>query len=301
MRFGPQPDKCKLKDEILIKERQIPITAIVSTKNEERAIGDCLVNLAPLAQIIVVDSLSEDGTQDIVREMGHELVTFDWNGRYPKKKQWCLDNLDIRHPWVLFVDADERPTEQLLNELRELTTKTVSSACDAYDIPLLYVFSGNELRHGHTVVKRALMKRAKATFPVIDDLAAPGMGELEGHYQPTIDGKVGRLKGRLLHHDPDPVSTWIRRHNSYSDWEAYLRTHADAALSVRRLRSRQGRLFDRIPGKPLAFFGYSYFIKGGFLDGRAGFDYAIALSFYYWLISLKVSEVRRSKNAQTTG
>ena len=60
--------------------------------------------------------------------------------------------------------------------------------------------------------------------------------------------------------------------------------------TVRECRTTQGAIFDRIPGKPFLFFIYSYFIKFGWLDGRAGFNYALALSFYYWQISIKVLE-----------
>jgi len=57
-------------------------------------------------------------------------------------------------------------------------------------------------------------------------------------------------------------------------------------------RSRQGKFFNRLPFKPIVFFIYSYFIRRGLLDGRAGFNYAVALSFYYWQISIKTSERR---------
>lgn len=273
---------------------QLPITAIVSTKNEERAIRTCLEALKPFSQVIVVDSSSSDRTPEIVTSLGHELVQFVWNGSYPKKKQWCLDNLQFRNEWVMFIDADERPTVELLTEIQQVFDSDTIDSISAFDIPLRYIFAGRTLRHGHTVVKRALVRVGAVTFPVIHDLDAPGMGELEGHYQPTTQGRVGRMQKKILHDDPDPVSTWIRRHNGYSDWEAFLRTNPQTAKSVRALRSRQGRLFDRLPGKPVAFFLYSYLARFGFLDGRAGFDYAIALSFYYWLINLKVAEARRN-------
>jgi len=124
------------------------------------------------------------------------------------------------------------------------------------------------------------------------------MGEQEGHYQPVTAHPVGRLKHRLRHADLDPLSSWFARHNRYSDWEAYLRADPAVRDEVARLRSRQGRLFDRIPGKPLLFFLYCYVLRGGFLDGRAGLDYAMALAFYYWQVSLKTRERTRTGEKQ---
>lgn len=267
---------------------QLPVSAIVSTKNEEAAIHTCVAGLRDFDEVIVVDSMSTDSTVELARAAGARVINFDWKGVYPKKKQWCLDNVDTRHPWILFIDSDERPTPELIAEIGKLVARP--EAAVAYDIPLDYHFGGKQLRHGHKVSKRVLLRRDAVRFPEVDDLDAPGMGELEGHYQPEAYGPVGRTKAKLLHDDPDPVSTWIDRHNRYSDWEAYIRRNPRARASVRAHKTGQGNLFDRAPFKPLAFFLYSYVGRGGFLDGRAGFDYAFGLAWYYWLIQVKVRE-----------
>lgn len=270
-------------------DMKIPVTAIVSTKNEELAIGQCLESLRDFAEVFVVDSMSTDRTTDIASGLGAIVVDFEWDGRYPKKKQWCLDNLPVSHPWVFFVDADERPTCALVHEIRNICAD--SGEVRAYDIPLEYHFMGKRLRHGHQVVKRALMQPSHTSFPELDDLQAPGMGELEGHYQPVVAGVVGRTAASLRHDDPDPIGSWVQRHNKYSDWEAYLRHEPSVGQAIRALRSDQGRVFDALPLKPLIFFAYCYIIRAGFLDGRAGFNYALSLSWYYWLIGLKLREL----------
>ena len=83
---------------------------------------------------------------------------------------------------------------------------------------------------------------------------------------------------------------YFSRHNRYSDWEAELRVNKSMRNSVRSARTIQGSFFDRVPGKPFVFFIYSYFFRLGFRDGRTGLHYALALSFYYWQISMKVQE-----------
>lgn len=266
---------------------------VVPTKNEELAIQACLEGLEDFAEVIVLDSDSTDKTQEIARRLGAQVKNFTWNRGYPKKKQWALENLEVSFPWVLFIDADERPSKPLVDEIRRLISGDPADA--AYDIPLEYRFSGQTLNHGHRVVKRCLMRRDLAHFPEIDDLAAPGMGEQEGHYQPKVTGSVGSLRSVLIHDDPDPLSSWVARHNRYSDWEAYLRLHPSVQRQVRGLRTPQGALFDRVPGKPLVFFLYSYVVRAGWRDGRAGLDYALALAFYYWLIDAKVREGKRQR------
>lgn len=272
---------------------KLPITVLIQTKNEETGIRPCVLGLGDFGEVIVVDSDSTDRTKAIAHELGASVVNFSWNGAYPKKKQWQLDNIKTAYEWVLFMDADETPTVELVEELRAKLPALSSSTVAAVDIPLSYVFAGRRLLHGHRVVKRALVRRGRVRFPVVDDLGAPGMGELEGHYQPEADGGITATESRILHHDVDPVRTWFDRHNKYSDWEAYLRTRPHAKGAVGLLRSRQGRLFDRLPGKPIVFFLYSYVLRFGFLDGRAGLDYALALSGYYWQIGLKTRERHR--------
>lgn len=271
----------------------LPITVLIQTKNEEVGITACIRALGDFSRVIVVDSDSTDSTKDLAAAAGAEVINFSWNGRYPKKKQWQLDNLRTENEWVLFMDADETPSLHLLDELRSLWRTPFPTEASAADIDLDYVFAGRRLRHGHRVTKRALVRVGHVQFPVFDDLDAPGMGELEGHYQPATTGKVVRLKGRILHNDLDPVSTWFARHNRYSDWEAFLRSDPDLRHEIARRRTLKGRAFDLVPAKPLAFFLYAYIARAGFLDGRAGFDYALALSTYYWQIGLKTREMER--------
>ncbi len=93
----------------------------------------------------------------------------------------------------------------------------------------------------------------------------------------------------------NPVTAWFERHNRYSDWEAWLEQHPQVKEQVRQVKSRQGQLFHKAPFKPVVSFAYMYLYRRGFLDGRAGFDFALAMSFYRWQIALKSREkpVRR--------
>lgn len=272
--------------------RQLPITVLVQTKNEEVGISACLDSLRDFDEVIVVDSDSTDRTVELALEHAVTVVNFTWDEKYPKKKQWQIDNVVTRHNWILFMDADETPTPELMQALRKSEADRDACVFAAYDLGLEYVFAGKTLAHGHRVVKRALVDRRHVSFPVVDDLRAPGMGELEGHYQPLVSGRIGHLDGRIRHDDRDPVRTWFDRHNRYSDWEAYLRVNDETRKDIASRRTAKGSFFDRVPFKPAVFFLYAFFIRMGFRDGRAGFDYALALSMYYWQIGVKTRELR---------
>jgi len=270
------------------------ISVVVLTKNEEQGIAATLNELASFEDLIVVDSNSEDKTVAIARSLGARVVNFDWDGGYPKKKQWSLENAGARNPWVLLLDADEYPSVELIRELRQLEQTIESTEYGAFDIHLLYRFAGKLLRHGHVVTKRSLIRTDRARFPEVDDLDAPGIREVEGHYQPESDAPIGHMRHRIVHDDRDPVSSWFARHNRYSDWEAHLRMNRALRDDIASKRTWKGKVFERVPFKPLAFFAYSYLIRGGFLDGRAGFDYAFALTTYYWQIGVKFRDLARS-------
>jgi glycosyltransferase involved in cell wall biosynthesis len=271
------------------------LTALILTKNEELAIERSVSAVRFCDQVIVVDSASIDKTVALARQQGAEIINFTWNGGYPKKKQWALEIPSIKNDWVLLLDADEIVSDALAKEiLRKVSAPTSSVA--AYDIKLEYHFAGRALRHGHTVSKRSLLNRTSCFFPEVGDLEAPGTSEIEYHYQPRVNGEVSTLTERLIHEDPDPLSSWIARHNKYSDWEAFLIDNPRARAEVRSSRSSQGRIFERMPAKPLFFFVYCYVVRLGFLDGRAGFDYAFGLAWYYWLTGAKVRERRKGSS-----
>src|SRR5216684_1302539 len=99
---------------------KIPVSVIIMTKNEERDLPKCLRSVADFAEVFVVDSSSTDCTCEIAREFGAHVVKFVWNRQYPKKKQWCLENLPTSYEWVLYVDADEEVGPVLAREIRSL-------------------------------------------------------------------------------------------------------------------------------------------------------------------------------------
>lgn len=159
---------------------KIPVAAIVTTLNEEKNIARCLASLGRFDEVIVLDSQSTDKTLDVARSFGVTCISFAWNGQYPKKRQWALENLPLKHERVFFIDADEEATLKLCDEIAALDW-----AADGYFVRGRYVVNGKVLRFGLQNKKLCLFDRTKMEFPVVDDLDITGMGEIEGHYQPV--------------------------------------------------------------------------------------------------------------------
>lgn len=112
------------------------------------------------------------------RQVRGDGGAFQWNGCYPKKKQWCLDNLPLRHPWVLYCDADERITSELADEIALAISGEPVVA--GYFIRGQPVFGGVRHRHGAWNRKLALIDRRRASFPSYPDLDIDTMWEVEG-------------------------------------------------------------------------------------------------------------------------
>ena len=272
----------------------IPVSVVVMTRNEAVNLPHCLPALERFAERFVVDSGSTDGTPAIAEAAGAQVVPFHWDGRYPKKKQWCLEQLPLRQDWVLFVDADERLGGALVEEIAALMVAGPRHA--GYFIEGRPVFLGRRLRFGARNRKLALFDRRRAHFPPVPDLDVATMWEVEGHYQPLIDGTVGRLRHSLDHADDKPVAAWFERHARYADWEAALRSDGRMDGLIAResgARRWQKRWFSVLPARPLLVFLYGFVLRLGFLDGGPGFQHALARAFYYWQIGVKIADARR--------
>lgn len=268
---------------------KIPVSVLVVTRNEAARIKPCLAALKNFDEIVVVDSNSTDDTAGIARQEGVRVENFTWNGRYPKKRQWSLDNLNLEHNRVFMVDADEIVTPELAAEIRALDWRAAG-----YFVRGLYVRHGRVLRHGLKNNKLALFDRRKIAFPVADDLDLPGMGEIEGHYQPVLKEPGTRqairaLKAHLLHYahnndDDDDDDGWQGRHERYAAWEAGMNRRNAWPADPLLWRQALKRAFRAMPGRPLIAFLHSYILRRGFLDGAQGYHHARDRARYYAMI-----------------
>jgi glycosyltransferase involved in cell wall biosynthesis len=283
---------------------KIPVSVLIPAKNEEANLPACLESLAMADEVFVVDSQSSDRSGEIAESYGAKVVQFYFNGRWPKKKNWSLENLPFRNEWVLIVDCDERITPELWEEI---ATAINNPEYDGYYLNRRVFFLGQWIQHGgrYPDWNLRLLKHQKGRYENLNTEEMRNTGDNEVHEHVVLEGKVGYLQSDMLHIDFRDIFEWLARHNRYSNWEArvYLNllTGKDdsgtigANLlgdSVQRKRFLK-KLWVRMPFKPTLRFIISYIFQLGFLDGKAGYIYARLLSQYEYQIGVKLYELQK--------
>lgn len=278
--------------------RTLPVTVVVPTRNEERMLAECLTRLSRFAHVVVVDSGSTDRTVEIARDHGAETIAFEWNGSFPKKRNWTLRNHAFHTPWVFFLDADEMVTDAFCDEL-DRTLPTTPHA--GFWVTYTNWFLGRPLRHGEANRKLAIFRVGAGEYERIDDTRWSSL-DMEVHEHPILAGTTGVLRSPLDHRDDRGYAHWLAKHNDYSSWEAR------RLLALRATPSEKGRpsLTWRQSVKyhavgrfwfPWAQFVHAYGVRRGFLDGYPGFVHAVSKAVYFWQIGVKVRELRAARRA----
>ena len=276
----------------------VPVSVIIAAKNEARNLPACLESVRSFGEVVVVDSQSSDATVEIARSFGVDVAQFYYRGGWPKKRQWALDNLPLRHDWVLLLDADEAITPDLLAEIRQALKRP---DVNGYYIGLDIFFLGRQLRHcGATFYKLSLFRREAGRFECRTTQQDSSMCDMEVHEHVVVRGETRKLQNKLLHRNVDSLSRYIEKHNEYSNWEAQvwasgaseqaLRPHLFGTQAQRRRWLKQN--FLRWPGSALAFFLYKYIVRGGFLDGVPGLIYCAFQGIQFFHIKAKLYERR---------
>lgn len=282
---------------------KVPVSVLIPAKNEEANLPACLDSLQRADEIFIVDSQSTDRSIEIAKNYGVNLVQFHFNGRWPKKKNWSLDNLPFRNDWVLIVDCDERIPNELWDEIAQVIKQ---QEYIGYYLNRRVFFLGKWIRYGgkYPDWNLRLFKHKLGRYENLNTEDVPNTGDNEVHEHVVMQGKVGYLKNDMLHEDFRDIYHWLERHNRYSNWEARvyynLITGQDESATiganlfgeaVQRKRFLK-KVWVRLPFKPLLRFILFYIIRLGFLDGRAGYIYGRLLSQYEYQIGVKLYELR---------
>ena len=266
------------------------ISVLVLTKNEEQDLPGCLQSVSWCDDVIVYDSMSTDATQSIAERAGARVIKRPFDN-WSSHQNWALQNLNFRHAWVFYIDADERMTSELITNIHNAVTSAGDKV--AFRVRRRDFFLGTWLKHVQA-------------SPFFLRLLRPGSMRYERLVNPIsiVDGPVGAVAGYLDHFPfSKGVSHWIERHNSYSSLEAMqivqnrseqsvvsLRT-AFAGKDFHERRFQQKELFYRLPFRAVLKFLLLYIGKRGFLDGRAGLTYAVLSAIYEYFIVVKVREL----------
>lgn len=245
------------------------LSACVTAGNEEQKIRRCLESLKWCDEIVVVDSFSTDRTVEICREYTDRVYQHEWLG-YIGQKNLIRDM--ARHPWVLFLDADEEVSPDLRDEiLREF--ESGSGRYVGYEFPRQVFYLGKWIRHGewYPDVKLRLFRKDRGR----------SAGQ-EPHDLVVVDGPVKTMRGHLYHYTYDDIRDHLETINRFSTITA-------------QEKFRQGEAFwwSDILIRPLLRFVKAYLLRAGFLDGPQGLIIATVTAYGVFMKYAKMWELKQ--------
>jgi glycosyltransferase involved in cell wall biosynthesis len=283
----------------------VPVSVLIPVRNEEHNLPRCLESLRDFGEVYVLDSQSTDSTCEIAERYGAKVVQFRYAGGWPKKRQWAMDTLSLKHDWILLLDADEALTPELIEEVRGAIANPKRNG---YYLSLQLYFLGRRLRHsGASFWKMSLFRRGKGRFECRLADQDASMADMEVHEHVVVDGETGKLKHPLIHHNVESLSRYILKHNEYSNWDANVwlnptkqSTELPPSLFGTQAQRRRWlrRRFFGMPGSPLLFFLYKYVFRLGFLDGVPGLIYCTFQGVQFFHIKAKVYELELQRGAR---
>ena len=257
-------------------------SVVILTLNEERNLPPCLATLPGVDDIHVLDSGSTDRTHEVARARGAH-VSVNRFENFAQQRNHAHDHIAFRYPWVFHLDADERMTPELLAELRAVAaSETAARRHDGYWAAPKMLWEGRWVPHCTDYPAWQARFCHAPTFRFVE----------KGHGQREAEGlRLGYLKHNYEHDmSASGVDDWLAKHRRYARreaeaWHAARRplgdelrslTSSDGLVRRRALKS----LSYRLPARPFARLVYQYFLRGGFLDGAAGWRYCRLLARY---------------------
>jgi len=277
------------------------ITAVVLTYNEALHIRRCIERLRPLAdRIVVVDSFSDDGTVEIARELGADVLQNRFVN-HARQFQWGIDNAAIEGGWVLRVDADEYFEDAAIAEIRERLA-TLPAAVGAVEFRRKVFFQGKWIRWGgfYNNVLTRLWRAGAARIEQrwMDEHVVVERGET-----------VRFSRGDLVDDNLKDIGWWTEKHVGYSvrqmiefinleHPELLGETAESAAIrgTAKGRRFLRNGLYARSPLylRAVAYYVLRYVLRLGFLDGKTGFVFHSMQGFWYFLlIDWQIDQARR--------
>jgi glycosyltransferase involved in cell wall biosynthesis len=277
---------------------RVPVSVLVPIKNEAANLPRCLDSIRWADEIFVVDSQSTDGSALIAQQHGARVEQFHFNGTWPKKKNWSLQNLPFKNDWVFILDADE----VLPPEAEQEFAAAIANAGEiiGYWINRRFFFLGRWLRHAYYPNwNLRLFRHSSGRYEKLTDLQTDS-GDNEVHEHVVVKGPTARLKCEMDHYAFPSIDVFIEKHNRYSNWEARVAAEGKGGQVLAHehvdLKRSLKRFAVRLPFRPLLRFLYIYVWQRGFLDGREGYYFARLHASYEFLIVAKTYEYRRRSN-----
>ena len=274
-----------------LKQTRRGIAGVVLCLNEAANLPRCLASLTWCDELLVVDSGSQDGSQQTAKELGAKVLEHHQQGAFliTEQRNWALEEGGLRSDWVLFLDADEAVGESCRQAIQQAIE--APEAPDGFELTPRYWFLGRWLKRtqGYPNWHPRLLRRGRLQF--------------EGGVWESFPAgaRIGRIEAPYEHFAfSKGIDDWLERHRRYADWEAdrittFLDGGGAEALGTRRwlgLRQLTARLW---PLRPALRFSQKYVLQGGFLEGWQSLLFALLMAGYDLITAVKVIERRRSK------
>ena len=242
------------------------LSVVVITGNEAATIRGCLDSARFADEILVVDSFSTDDTVAIARSCGARVLQREFAG-FARQKNWAI--AQAAHEWVLQLDADERVTPELTEEILDLLSRR--PAHEAYQVRRLNFFLGRPMRYtgwGFDRVTRLFRRHVR-------------FKDVEVHEEIDLPGPLPTLRARLDHHSFRSFAQYLRKIDLYSEYGA-------------RRAHREGRRasLEKILLRPPARFLRLYVLRLGFLEGMHGLVLSALAAFSVYLKYARLWEIK---------
>jgi glycosyltransferase involved in cell wall biosynthesis len=265
--FNPYPDHRKGETPMAVR-----ISLVISTLNEEENIGDCIRSATGFAEdVIVVDMSSTDRTAQEATSAGAIVHVIPRVPFVDPTRNYALSLASGE--WILLMDADERLTPEVKNELRRIAVEDLADVVEvAFEV---YMF-GDLIRYSgwQNIRKKSFFKKGFLTYPAD-----------EVHAHPTIKGRLLSLppsKGMMVHYNYKDLRHFVLKMNDYTDGEALKLLRAGGSCSPLR-----GVYWG------LRHFFRRYFLCFGYKDGWLGFILSVFMGFYWFISFAKAWEIKR--------
>jgi glycosyltransferase involved in cell wall biosynthesis len=261
------------------------VSVFVFTLDEEENLPSCLDSLQWTDDVVVIDSYSTDSTLQICAQRDVRVYRHRFNG-FGSQRNWALDNIERKYPWVLILDADEKIPNELANEILVRISQNDLEVC-AYRLKRKFFLWGKWLKYSSlypTWVVRLIQG---------DKVHYVNRGHAETQ---IVDGKIDVLENDIIDENRKEIDAWFDRQNDYSRREAEYEIdqqkkpfHFSNIFSHDPVLRRAAlkRLTWALPGRAVWYFLYSYIWRRGFLDGKEGLTYCLMRSMYQEMIAIK--------------
>ncbi len=267
------------------------VSVLILTLNEEVNIRACIESCAWCDDVHVLDSGSEDRTVALAEELGATVSCNPFES-FGKQRNWAIDHIEMKHDWVFHLDADERMTPELVNELQEVLDEGPTEA--GFHVPNKLMFMGRWLRRAGSYPTYQMRFFHKGRMRFID----------YGHGQREQPGTtIGTLREPYLHYAfSKGIYDWLDKHNRYSSLEAIQIVEAREGLRLTQLfasdpvRRRRAwkELAYHLPFRSFLRWFMIMFVLGGVVEGRAGWTYAQLMATYERMTTLKTRLLKRA-------